>query len=99
MPQTCILCGCTSPEGRPCLGGTTWPSLLTEDRSDWNEHYPHRLVPDASILAPGTTCHWAVDLGEVTVCSAHTLAEAERVAGILDPDEATYGRPERGHFP
>ena len=91
MSQTCILCGCSGPDGRPCLGATSWPTLLNEDRSDWNEHYPQRLVSDPSLLASGETCHWAVETNLGPVCSAHTLAEAERLAGIIDPDEAIWG--------
>jgi hypothetical protein len=81
MSQTCILCGCS--DDRPCLGVLGTP-IYKADRIA-------RLVSDSGLLASGETCHWAVETHLGPVCSAHTLAEAERLAGILDPDEPIWG--------
>jgi hypothetical protein len=80
-PKHCILCGCS--DGRPCLGVSGTP-IYKADRIA-------RLVSDPGLLAPGRTCHWAVETNLGPVCSAHSLAEAERLAGIIDPDEPIWG--------
>jgi hypothetical protein len=80
MPQTCILCGCS--DSHPCLGVAAPDTASTLFR---------RQISDEALLAPGQTCHWAVETNLGPVCSAHTLAEAERLAGIIDPDEAIWG--------
>ncbi len=80
MVKRCALCGCT--DGRPCLGVAAPDTASTLFR---------RQISDESLLAPGQTCHWAAETDLGPICSAHTAGEAERLAKLLDPDEATWG--------
>ena len=81
MIRACVVCGCT--DERPCIGGA--PSM---PGAAWAQ----RVVADCELLAPGHACRWAAETPSGWVCSAHTIAEVERLARILDPDAAAWGQ-------